>query len=207
MKGDFHAGICGRPGAAMPPATRPPTVAAIMRSRRSRSSVHIPSPAGQEQVGEAFWDLLPAVSKDAVKAMGRDIRSWHIASAATSPSPTWHACSTASCKAGSTTTAASTSRCCIPLLRRINDHLVRWACRKTQTAAPTRKTSKRTPGPRRPTLPGLVRPLALRPQTRRLDDGSRVSREASARFCERRGVRFPPPTHLGDQGELCQGSR
>src|SRR6266567_622105 len=67
---------------------------------------------------------------------------------------------------------------------------------EVQTAAPTRKTSKGTPGPRRPALPGIVRSLALRPQTRWLDDGSRVSREASARFCERRGVRFPPPTHL-----------
>ena len=30
----------------------------------------------------------------------------------------------------------------------------------------------------------------------RLDDGSPVSREAHAGFCESRGVRFPPATHL-----------
>ncbi len=30
----------------------------------------------------------------------------------------------------------------------------------------------------------------------RLDDGSRMSREAHVRFCESRGVRFPPATHL-----------
>ncbi|MCF3134755.1 hypothetical protein IPZ69_31425 [Streptomyces olivochromogenes] len=29
-----------------------------------------------------------------------------------------------------------------------------------------------------------------------MGDGSRVSREVPARFCERRRVRFPPPTHL-----------
>jgi len=30
----------------------------------------------------------------------------------------------------------------------------------------------------------------------RLDDGSRMSREAHVRFCESRGVRLPPATHL-----------
>src|SRR5437879_4561346 len=29
----------------------------------------------------------------------------------------------------------------------------------------------------------------------RLDDGSRMNREVHVRFCERRGVRFPPATH------------
>jgi len=36
--------------------------------------------------------------------------------------------------------------------------------------------------------------VGVRAETRRLDDGSRVSREVPARFCERRRVRFPPPT-------------
>ncbi|MGH3874235.1 MAG: hypothetical protein ACRDSR_22495, partial [Pseudonocardiaceae bacterium] len=31
---------------------------------------------------------------------------------------------------------------------------------------------------------------------RRLDDGSRVTRERHARFNERRGVQLPPATHL-----------
>jgi RNA-directed DNA polymerase len=30
----------------------------------------------------------------------------------------------------------------------------------------------------------------------RLDDGSRMSREIHVRFCESRGVRIPPATHL-----------
>ena len=38
--------------------------------------------------------------------------------------------------------------------------------------------------------------MAHRATTCRLDNGSRVSREAHARFCERRGVRFPPATLL-----------
>ena len=36
---------------------------------------------------------------------------------------------------------------------------------EVQTAAPTEKRAKGTPGPRRPALPGLVRSLAIRPQT------------------------------------------
>ncbi len=40
----------------------------------------------------------------------------------------------------------------------------------------------------------VVRALAHRPQTQRLDTGSRVSRETYARFYERRGVQLPPPT-------------
>jgi RNA-directed DNA polymerase len=41
--------------------------------------VHVPPEAGQEQAGEAFRELPPGGSKDAVKAMGREMRSWHIA--------------------------------------------------------------------------------------------------------------------------------
>jgi hypothetical protein len=33
------------------------------------------------------------------------------------------------------------------------------------------------------------------PRPSRLDDGSRMNREVHVRFCERRGVRFPPATH------------
>jgi len=52
-----------------------------------------------------------------------------------------------------------------PLLRRINEHLVALGLPEVQTAAPARKTSEGIPGPRRKTLPGLVRSLAPRPQT------------------------------------------
>ena len=51
-----------------------------------------------------------------------------------------------------------------PLLRRINDHLVRWACRKYRRLR-RRENSERVPGPGHEALPRLVRSLALRPQT------------------------------------------
>ena len=55
--------------------------------------------------GKHFVSFLPAVSTDAKKAMGREIRSWHLAGAVTNPSTTLPACSTASCRGGSTITA------------------------------------------------------------------------------------------------------
>ncbi len=128
--------------------------------------------------GKHFVNFLPAVSKDAVKAMSREIRSWHIARRS-DKSLTDLAQMFSNIVQGWINYYGRFCKSMLyPLLRRINDHLMRWACRKYK----------------RLRIPGLVRSLALRPQARWLDDGSRVSREASARFCERRGVRFPPPT-------------
>ena len=42
--------------------------------------VHVPAEAGQER-GEVFVEFLPAVSKDALKEMSPEMRSWHIAPA------------------------------------------------------------------------------------------------------------------------------
>src|SRR5204863_9576335 len=67
---------------------------------------------------------------------------------------------------------------------------------EVQTAAPPGEKGTGTAGSHGSPVPEPVRPLAVRRQARRLDDGSRVSREAPARFCERRRVRLPPPTHL-----------
>jgi RNA-directed DNA polymerase len=82
------------------------------------------------RLGRHFVSFLPAVSKEAIKAMGRVLRSWHLANR-------------------SDKTLADLARMfnnvvqgwinyygrfyqsqLYPLLRRINDYLVRWACRK-----------------------------------------------------------------------------
>ncbi|MGW9031111.1 group II intron maturase-specific domain-containing protein, partial [Streptomyces sp. NPDC055722] len=63
---------------------------------------------------------------------------------------------------------------------------------------PPLPTSRNTPE----SAPKITEPhssnaaLWIQAQACWLDDGSRVSREVSARFCERRRVRLPPPTHL-----------
>jgi hypothetical protein len=72
------------------------------------------SAAGQEQVGKHFVNSLPAVSKDAVVAMGREIRSWHIAKRSDKSLDDLARMLNNIVQGGSTITDASTSPCCIP---------------------------------------------------------------------------------------------
>ena len=88
-----------------------------------------------------------------------------------------------------------------PSLRHINDYLVRWAMRKYKRLRGRRTAGVAMVGERRPTRPDPVRALAAGRAALRLDDGSRVSREVHARFCESRGVRLPPATqHVHTSG-------
>ena len=73
-----------------------------------------------------------------------------------------------------------------------------------QAAAPLPRQGAQVPRRRLPTPAGPVRPLALRRAPRRLDDGSRMTGDCHVRFCERRGVRFPPATHPGESAGCSQ---
>jgi len=80
--------------------------------------------------GKHFVSFLPAVSKDAVKAMGRRIRSWHIAKRS-DKSLTDLALMFNSIVQGWINYYGRFYKSMLyPLLRRINDHLLRWAMRK-----------------------------------------------------------------------------
>jgi len=80
--------------------------------------------------GKHFVSFLPAVSKDAVKAMSREIRSWHIARRS-DKSLTDLAQMVNSIVQGWINYYGRFYKSMLyPLLRRINEHLVRWACRK-----------------------------------------------------------------------------
>jgi RNA-directed DNA polymerase len=80
--------------------------------------------------GKHFVNFLPAVSKDAIKAMGRDIRSWHIARRSDkSLSDLAHMFNTI-VQGWINYYGRFYKSMLYPLLRRINDHLVRWAMRK-----------------------------------------------------------------------------
>jgi RNA-directed DNA polymerase len=80
--------------------------------------------------GKHFVSFLPAVSKDAVKAMGREMRSWHIARRS-DKSLTGLAQMLNSIVQGWINYYGRFYKSMLyPLLRRINEHLVRWACRK-----------------------------------------------------------------------------
>jgi RNA-directed DNA polymerase len=80
--------------------------------------------------GRHFVNFLPAVSKDAIKAMGREIRSWHIARRSDkSLSDLAHMHNTI-VQGWINYYGRFYKSMLYPLLRRINDHLVRWAMRK-----------------------------------------------------------------------------
>ena len=79
------------------------------------------------------------------------------------------------------------------LLWRINDHLVRCAMRKYIRLRRREKRARLFLAAVARRFPGLFAHWRFGLNLL-AGDGSRVSREASARFRERRGVRFPPPT-------------
>ena len=113
--------------------------------------------------GKHFVSFLPAVSNDAVKAMGREIRSWHIARRSDKSLADLARMFNTIVQGWINYYGRFYKSMLYPFLRRINEHLVRWACRKYKRLRRPRAPSDGTPGRRRPALPGLVRALALRP--------------------------------------------
>jgi len=80
--------------------------------------------------GKHFVSFLPAVSKDAVKAMSREIRSWHIARRSDKSLTDLAQMFNSIVQGWINYYGRFYKSMLYPLLRRINDHLVRWACRK-----------------------------------------------------------------------------
>ena len=80
--------------------------------------------------GKHFVNFLPAVSKDAVKAMGREMRSWHIARRSDKSLTDLAQMFNSIVQGWINYYGRFYKSMLYPLLRRINEHLVRWACRK-----------------------------------------------------------------------------
>ncbi len=80
--------------------------------------------------GKHFVNFLPAVSKDAVKAMGREMRSWHIARRSDKSLTDLARMFNSIVHGWINYYGRFYKSMLYPLLRRINEHLVRWACRK-----------------------------------------------------------------------------
>jgi RNA-directed DNA polymerase len=80
--------------------------------------------------GKHFVNFLPAVSKDAVKAMSREIRSWHIARRSDLSLTDLAQMFNSIVQGWINYYGRFYKSMLYPLLRRINEHLVRWACRK-----------------------------------------------------------------------------
>jgi RNA-directed DNA polymerase len=80
--------------------------------------------------GKHFVNFLPAVSKDAVKAMSREIRSWHIARRSDKSLGDLARMFNSIVQGWINYYGRFYKSMLYPLLRRINEHLVRWAMRK-----------------------------------------------------------------------------
>jgi RNA-directed DNA polymerase len=80
--------------------------------------------------GTHFVNFLPAVSRDAVVAMGREIRSWHIARRSDKSLKDLALMFNSIVQGWINYYGRFYKSMLYPLLRRINEHLVRWAMRK-----------------------------------------------------------------------------
>ena len=92
--------------------------------------------------GKHFVSFLPAVSKDAVKAMSREIRSWHIARRSDKSLTDLAQMFNSIVQGWINYYGRFYKSMLYPLLRRINDHLVRWACRKYKRLRRREKRAK-----------------------------------------------------------------
>jgi RNA-directed DNA polymerase len=80
--------------------------------------------------GKHFVNFLPAVSRDAITAMGREIRSWHIARRSDKSLTDLARMFNSIVQGWINYFGRFYKSMLYPLLRRINDHLARWAMRK-----------------------------------------------------------------------------
>ena len=80
--------------------------------------------------GKHFVYFLPAVSTDAIKAMGREIRSWHLARRSDKSLEDLARMFNSIVQGWINYYGRFYKSMLYPLLRRINEHLVRWAMRK-----------------------------------------------------------------------------
>jgi RNA-directed DNA polymerase len=84
----------------------------------------------KSKYGKHFVNFLPAVSRDAITAMGQEIRSWHIARRSDKSLGDLARMFNSIVQGWINYFGRFYKSMLYPLLRRINDHLVRWAMRK-----------------------------------------------------------------------------
>ncbi|MGW2375904.1 group II intron maturase-specific domain-containing protein [Kitasatospora sp. NPDC001683] len=84
----------------------------------------------KNRFGKHFVNFLPAVSKEAIKAMGKEIRSWRVACRSDKSLMDLARMFNSIVQGWINYYGRFYKSMLYPLLRRINDLLVRWACRK-----------------------------------------------------------------------------
>src|SRR5260370_34852305 len=114
--------------------------------------------------GKHFVSFLPAVSKDAVKAMGREIRSWHIARRSDKSLGDLARMFNSIVQGWINYYGRFYKSMLYPLLRRINDHLVRWAMRKYKRLRRRERRAGEVLGEASRRAPQLFAHWRIRPQ-------------------------------------------
>ena len=143
-----------------------------------------------------FASFLPAVSRDALVAMGRQVRRWRVHLRTGGDLADLARWMNPIVRGWMQYYGAFNRSELYPLLRRINTYLVRWA-RKKYRALHGSKAMVWW----RALVARYPRGFAQWAWTRDfLQQGgkSRVTGDCHARFCGSRGVRFPPATRLDD---------
>ncbi|MGI5138208.1 MULTISPECIES: group II intron maturase-specific domain-containing protein [unclassified Streptomyces] len=84
----------------------------------------------KNRYGKHFVNFLSAVSKEAIKAMGKEIRSWRIAARSDKSLNDLARMFNSVVQGWVNYYGRFYKSMLYPLLRRLNEYLVRWACRK-----------------------------------------------------------------------------
>jgi RNA-directed DNA polymerase len=105
--------------------------------------------------GKHFVNFLPAVSKDTITAMGREIRSWHIARRIDKSLDDLALMFNSIVQGWINYYGRFSKSMLYPLLRRINDHLMRWAMRKYKRLRRREKQARQFLASVARRLPGL----------------------------------------------------
>jgi Reverse transcriptase (RNA-dependent DNA polymerase)/Group II intron, maturase-specific domain len=149
----------------------------------------------KSRYGKHFVNFSPAVSRPAKQAMGKAIRSWHLPRRSDKTLDDLAAMFNPIIRGWINYYGRFYRSGLYPLLRHINWGPGSLGHAEVQGPARAQAPGATVAGRRRTTPTGPVCALAARAPGR-LDNGSPVSREAHAGFCERRGVKLPPPTLL-----------
>ena len=146
--------------------------------------------------GIMFLSFLPAISKQALKKISTQVRSWRLHHRTRLTEADLARWVNPIVRGWMNYYGAFYRSALYPLLERINAYLLRWVRRKYQRLRGKRKPARRGTEPSgndqvpSPTGPGSPTP----PQSGDQNDKSRITRKRYVRFCEGPGVKFPQAT-------------
>ena len=152
--------------------------------------------------GIMFLSFLPAISKQALKKISTQVRSWRLHHRTRLTEADLARWVNPIVRGWMNYYGAFYRSALYPLLERINAYLLRWVRRKYQRLRGKRKPARRGTEPSgndqvpSPTGPGSPTP----PQSGDQNDKSRITRKRYVRFCEGPGVKFPQATRPSTPG-------